>query len=281
MHHPLHAGRTGRRGEGTAAARRGRGEGSGLDGSLLTAVIYSAIPSVVALLATVAATFFRVGGGLRSALLHFAAGVVFAVVAVDLLPGLLQAKLAIWTAVGFAAGVALMLAVRWLDKGGGPGNEEEQAQRATEKKAEEGAWPVGLLAGAAVDQVVSGLLLGIGIAAGQKVGVLLSFAMTVEDLTFGLALVTILAAAATRRQKIATNAALGLLFMVVTVAAAALLPAHSALLSTLVLAFGAAALLFVVTEQLLVKAHKHPEAPLLAGSFFGGFLLLLVLDMVG
>lgn len=118
-------------------------------------------------------------------------------------------------------------------------------------------------------------------AAGAKVGVLLAFAMTVEDLTFGLALVTILATAATRWQMTATNAGLGLLFVVITVAAAAFLPAHSTVLSTLILAFGSAALLFVVTEQLLVKAHKHPDAPLLAASFFVGFLLLLILDMVG
>ena len=58
-------------------------------------------------------------------------------------------------------------------------------------------------------------------------------------------------------------------------------PAHPSHLNTVVLAFGSAALLFVVTEQLLVKAHKQPEAPLLAASFFVGFLLVLILDMVG
>lgn len=264
-----------------AAAKGDRDQGGALSNPLLSAVVYSAIPTVVALAATVAATFWQASGAVRSGLLHFAAGVVFAVVAVDLLPDVAHSQHALWVVIGFAGGVALMLAVRWLDKGGSAGNEEEQAQRATEKKAKHGGWPVGLLAGAAVDQVVSGLLLGIGLAAGQKVGVLLSFAMTVEDLTFGLALVAILAAAATRLQKVAINGALGLLFMAVTVGAAALLPAHSALLRTLVLSFGSAALLFVVTEQLLVKAHKQPEAPLLAGSFFAGFLLLLVLSMVG
>jgi zinc transporter, ZIP family len=249
--------------------------------SLLTSVIYALIPSVVAVIATVVATFWSVGGAVRSALLHFAAGVVFAVVAVDLLPGIIQDQRPIWVVIGFTAGVVLMLLVRWLDKGGAPGNEDEQATRTAEKQAKGGRWPVSLLAGAAVDQVVSGLLLGISIAAGAKVGVLLTFAMTVEDLTFGLAIVAILAAAATRWQMIATNAGLGLLFTVVTVAAAAFLPAHSATLSTLILAFGSAALLFVVTEQLLVKAHKQPEAPLLAASFFVGFLLLLILDMIG
>lgn len=248
---------------------------------LLTALIYALIPTVVATAATVVALFWSPGAKTRSALLHFAVGIVFAVVAVDLLPGIVRAQRPLWVIIGFTVGVVLMLTVRWLDKGGGPGNEDEQALRTAEKKAGEGRWPVSLLAGVAVDQVVSGLLLGIGIASGAKVGLLLTFAMTVEDLTFGLALVTILAAAATRWQIVATNAGLGLLFTVVTVAAAAVLPAHSSTLNTVILAFGSAALLFVVTEQLLVKAHKQPEAPLLAASFFVGFLLLLILDMVG
>jgi zinc transporter, ZIP family len=248
--------------------------------TLLTAFVYGIIPTAVAVVATAVATFWSPGAKVRSGLLHFAAGVVFAVVAVDLLPGILAEKRPLWVIIGFTAGVALMLAVRWLDKGGAPGNEDEQAERTKDRKAREGRWPVSLLAGAAVDQVVSGLLLGIGIAAGARVGVLLTFAMAIEDVTFGLALVTILAAAATRWQMIGTNAGLGLLFTAVTVAAAALLPAHSSALSTLILAFGSAALLFVVTEQLLVKAHKQPEAPFLAASFFLGFLLLLILDMV-
>jgi ZIP family zinc transporter len=47
----------------------------------------------------------------------------------------------------------------------------------------------------------------------------------------------------------------------------------------LVLSFGLAALLFLVTEELLTEAHEEEETPLLTLAFFGGFLLFLLLGM--
>ena len=41
-----------------------------------------------------------------------------------------------------------------------------------------------------------------------------------------------------------------------------------------------AALLFLVTEELLTEAHEETETPLLTLSFFVGFLLFLLLGMV-
>lgn len=47
-----------------------------------------------------------------------------------------------------------------------------------------------------------------------------------------------------------------------------------------VLPFGLSALLFLVTEELLVEAHKEEESLWLTSAFFGGFLLFLILGMV-
>ena len=44
------------------------------------------------------------------------------------------------------------------------------------------------------------------------------------------------------------------------------------------LAFGAAALLYLVTEELLVEAHEVPDTPLLTAMFFVGFLALFILE---
>lgn len=46
------------------------------------------------------------------------------------------------------------------------------------------------------------------------------------------------------------------------------------------LAFGVAALLYLVTEELLVEAHEAPEKPLQTAMFFGGFILLFMIDML-
>lgn len=45
-------------------------------------------------------------------------------------------------------------------------------------------------------------------------------------------------------------------------------------------AFGAAALLYLATEELLVEAHEVREGPLMTTSFFAAFLLILALEIV-
>jgi ZIP family zinc transporter len=48
----------------------------------------------------------------------------------------------------------------------------------------------------------------------------------------------------------------------------------------LVLAFAAAALLWLVVEELLVEAHETPERPWMAVMFFAGFLMLYCLGVL-
>lgn len=240
---------------------------------MLTALIYALIPSVVAIIGTIGATMRQPGSTLRSALLHFAAGVILAVVALELLPQVTQARgQIVWIVAGFVLGVLVMLGVRRLDRRSDP---------TSASGVQKSGWPIGLIAGNVVDQIVGGIVLGVGLAAGKNLGALLSLSMTVEDLSFGLAIATVLGAAgATRWQMIGTTTAFGVLFVAVTVAGAAILGVFPRQIITLLLAFGAAALLFVVIEQLIVEAHEIPKAPPLAAALFAGFLLILVLGML-
>ena len=45
-------------------------------------------------------------------------------------------------------------------------------------------------------------------------------------------------------------------------------------------AFGLIALLYLVTEELLVEAHETPDRPWVTAMFFVGFLALLLLEEV-
>lgn len=47
-----------------------------------------------------------------------------------------------------------------------------------------------------------------------------------------------------------------------------------------VLAFGTAALLYLVVEELLVEAHEETETPILSAMFFLGFLGLYILATI-
>jgi len=46
------------------------------------------------------------------------------------------------------------------------------------------------------------------------------------------------------------------------------------------LSFGVAALLYLVTEELLVEAHEERETPVQTAMFFLGFILLFMIDML-
>ena len=46
------------------------------------------------------------------------------------------------------------------------------------------------------------------------------------------------------------------------------------------LSFGLMALLYRVTEELLVEAHEKPDSPLISAMFFVGFLVLLLIEEI-
>jgi ZIP family zinc transporter len=92
-----------------------------------------------------------------------------------------------------------------------------------------------------------------------------------ELLSLGLAVcVTLHKASASRAKALFTTAGISLLIVVGAAAGATLLRGLSDMALEIVLSFGLAALLFLVTEELLVEAHEEPETPLATATFFGG-----------
>ena len=86
-------------------------------------------------------------------------------------------------------------------------------------------------------------------------------------------------AGASRTRVIATTSGFAGLLLVGAGAGALLLTGASGAALDGVLSFGLAALLYLVTEELLVEAHEAPETPLLTAMFFFGFIVLLVIEM--
>jgi ZIP family zinc transporter len=220
--------------------------------------IYTFIPVIAAVLGAVVAVNIRPGPALVSAIQDFAAGVVFAAAAAEILPDLMHYQSPVSTLIGGAAGVALMLVIKQLEE-----------------------WwkgPVGLIAGTGVDLAVDGMVLGIGFAAGAKAGILLTVALTLEVLFLGLTVAHALGGGAGKRLKaVAATAALMLALPLGAFAAAPLAHLPGGVVAGF-LAFGLMALLFLVTEELLVEAHKTPDSPWITGLFFAGFLAVLLLD---
>ena len=222
------------------------------------AVSYTLIPLAGLLLGALAAVIRPPGPGIKSAIQHFAAGVVFAAAASEILPGLKHQGAGLPIALGGGLGVLAMLLVR------------EAGRRA--------GGSAGLAAIGAVDILVDGLVLGIGFVAGQQQGLLLTVALTLEVVFLGLTTTLAL------RERIASRAAV----VAAALGIGLLLPIGGflgGLAGTLpqpyidaFFAFSLVALLYLVTEELLVEAHEQPETPLITAAFFVGFLALLVLE---
>ena len=227
---------------------------------LLGVLGYSAIPVLAATLGGALTAWRRPGERLQGMVQHFAAGVVFAAAAGELLPDMLRDKGAILAIlVGALAGVALMLGIKAVSERAG------------------GA--AGLVAVTGVDVLVDGFVVSLGFIAGARQGLLLIIALSIELLFLGLTVAVALGRAnASKARVVLTTAGVALLLPAGAVAGTLLFQGVSKALLTGLFAFGLVALLYLVTEELLVEAHEKPDTPLATAVFFVGFFLLIILD---
>lgn len=204
----------------------------------------------------------------RGILQHFAAGVVFSVCAVELLPEIIKRHAPGYVILGFVLGVAAMLLIRSLT--GSATGEESKAKVSTP-----------LIVAIGVDVLLDGFLIGIGQATGEKQGLLLTAALTTELLSLGLAVALELKENGFTKEKSLKTVVLLSLLLPLGATVGLLVLSHAAdFVMETVLSFGLAALLFLVTEELLIEAHKEPETLAATASFFVGFLIFLILGML-
>lgn len=173
------------------------------------------------------------------------------------------------TLVGYALGVAVMLGLKWL-------TEQKENEGVAQRKQ-----PTSLLATLMIDVALDGMLIGLGFAAGEKQGLLLTIALSMEVFFLGLSFSTALSGAGASKWK--TAGAVGSLALILVAGAlvgAILVASASSILLDAILAFGLATLLHLVTEELLVEAHETPETPFQAAMFFVGFIVLLIIEML-
>lgn len=234
--------------------------------------LYALIPVISILMGGVTGLFTTPSGAFKSSVLHFAGGVVFSVVAVELLPDIIKNHKPIEVGIGFSLGIITMLLVKFF---------AEKIEEKQENKTTKNALPIGLLVALGIDLAIDGLLLGVGFAAGNTEGILLSVALALE--TFSLGLAVVLACINhnfTKQKNLFILLVLGLIFFSGAIIGITLLSGLSQEWLELVLSFGLAALLFLVTEELLTEAHEEKETLLQTAMFFVGFLIFLIIGMI-
>jgi zinc transporter, ZIP family len=204
----------------------------------------------------------------RSAIQHFAAGVVIAAVASDLIPEVEKIGRPTGILLGFAAGGAFMIGCKWF------------VVAFEKKEIGKHKLPIGLTTAAAVDTLVDGALISAGFSTGQQVGSLLAIALAIE-----LFFLTLSVGSEFRKSKanawlgVAVTTGIALLLLVGAFVGFLFFRGISEPSLAIVLSFGAAALIYLIAEELLVEAIEAEESLFSTATLFAGFLVLLAIKL--
>ncbi len=222
-------------------------------------LVYTFIPMAAAIIGALVAVYFSPSPRAVSAFQHLAGGVVFAAAAGELLPEILEQSHTMPILIGGSIGIAVTTLIKILDEYYGEASS--------------------FIVSVAFDTLIDGMIIGLGFVAGSAQGLLLTFALSLEVLFLGLALTSSLSRLYSSAAIIGISVFIGAMLPIgagLGLMAAALPPA----VITGGYAFGLIALLYLVTEELLVEAHAHPQndSPFITALFFIGFLGVVLLE---
>jgi len=204
----------------------------------------------------------------RSAVQHFAAGAVLAAVASNVIPEVQHIGTITGVLAGFTAGGLIMIGLKWAVV------KYERAEKSRHRL------PVGLAAAAAFDTLMDGAIISAGFFSGEQLGVVLAIALSLE-----LFFLTLSVGSEFRKGKSQRGQGLlvtgGITVMLGAGAFGASFFLNGAPLTTvaIVLAFGAAALIYLIAEELLVEAIQAEESLISTATLFLGFLILVALTL--
>lgn len=251
---------------------------------LARAVAYTLIPVAATIAGAAGAAIRPPGRRITAAVQHLAAGIVFAAVALELIPPVRDRGAGV-AVIGFSSGIVAMYALqRITERLESPDRSPASATTgANDETPTDAALPAGLMTAIAVDVFIDGLVLGAGFAAASRTGLLLTIALTLELVFLGLSAAGALVAAGVPAMRtVAACAGIGLLLTVGTAAGVIALDGASPDVLGVMLGFGAVALMYLVTEELLIEAHEVQETAWATALFFVGFLIyLLIAEAIG
>jgi ZIP family zinc transporter len=215
------------------------------------------------------AQFWRPRVRARSAIQHFAAGAVLAAVASRVVPEVERTGTPLGILGGFAAGGLAMIGLKWLVV------RFEQQQRHHQRL------PFGLAAAAAVDTLLDGAIISAGYTSGQNLGTLLALTLAVELFFLNLSVgAEYRKTQSPRWHGVAATSLIAGLLLAGAAAAGLLLRDASPATVAVVLAIGAAALIYLIAEELLVEAIAAEQSILSTAMLFAGFLALIALGLI-
>jgi ZIP family zinc transporter len=221
------------------------------------------------LLGSLVSLFWNPNVEIRSAIQHFAAGAVLAAVAANVVPEVERMGTLPGIIAGFVAGGLVMIGLKWL------------VLRFERQGRQKKNVPAGLASAAAVDTLIDGALISAGFSANSQLGFLLAIALSLELLFLTLSVgVEFREGKFKWWQTLAVTGGIALLLLVGAFTAGFLLAEASEATLAVVLSFGAAALIYLIAEELLVENVQAEESLFSTVTLFSGFLALLILKLL-
>lgn len=216
------------------------------------------------------AEVFRISQKTLSLALHAAAGVILAVIGLELIPQALDTSTPWLTLLAFIAGGIFFI---FLD-----GMIHVVQGRMGNTERDNGPWAI--FAGVAIDLFSDGLMIGTGSTLSLDLGLLLALGQVSADIPEGFATIAAFKnRGVPRSRRLLLSAAFALPLLIGASLGYWVMRDLAEIWKLVVLAFTAGILLTVVIEEMITEAHREADARFAALFLVGGFALFALVSV--
>lgn len=231
----------------------------------LKVLTFAALPAAGNFAGGLLAEMFTISRRVLSLALHLAAGIVFGVISIELMPRALSDGNQPWIILlMFVLGGAFFVLI---DKG-----MDIVRARTSRGTANASAWAIYF--GVAVDLFSDGIMIGTGSSLSLGLGLLLALGQVPADVPEGFATIaTFKNRSFSRKSRLLLSASFAIPIFLGTAVGYFAVRGQPEILKYSLLAFTAGILMTVVVEEMIVEAHREKDGPLSVLLLVGGFAL--------
>ncbi len=228
----------------------------------LLIILFSLLPALGTFAGGIAAEFLKIDRKNLSLALHVAAGIILAVISIELMPEILKANTPWLTILSFVTGGLFFIMVDQLINfvQGRMGDVNHSTT----------AWAI--FFGVAIDSFTDGILIGAGSLINLQLGFLVALGVVSADIPEGFATTASFKERGIKRNfRIILSLFASLPVLLGVSAGYFLVKGQPPIVEYSILAFAAGILLTVTAEEIIPESHRNGEARLAALAFIGGF----------
>lgn len=236
----------------------------------IKALALAALPALGNFFGGVLAEIFTVSKKQLSIALHASAGIIIAIVGIELMPRALEQDTAIWIAGAFVLGGGAFVLLDNLI--------HSIQKKLGQEAANTSAWAIFLAV--SVDLFTDGIMIGAGSTISLSLALLLSLGQVPADIPEGFAIIANFKdKGSTRKMRMLLAASFAIPIFIGTTIGYWLMKDSPEFYKHLILSFTAGILFVVSIEEMVVEAHDVDDTPAMPLALVGGFALFAVLSV--